>query len=268
MGHIRFKIEDRITTAELLDQQVSLSRNTGKELIQFEVSFKAHESMREFFTQGLRNGTATLLPADGDDSKGITVKLYEKQHSYTLGEPIQRCTWLLSQQEELTLESLQIADITLAPYKYRDEFDQDSLICNLCFDLDAETYKHVRNLPMYFPVVRKGISEEPRTMRFGMVIWASEDEQNYRMRATIVEESYDKTGIGHGFLEPMFTHMMEQLVVTTARLSKLLDLLESKGLLTEEEKKGVIEIPDSERKDKKELFYRVRDFDKWVENED
>jgi hypothetical protein len=268
MGNVRFKIEDRITTAELLNQQASISPNTGKELFQLEVSFRAHENTRGFFTQALQNGTAMLLAEDGDVAKSFTVGLYEKQHSYTMGDPIQRCTWLLSQVEELNLESLQIADLTVNPYKYREEFSQDSLICNFCFDIDAETYKNVRNLPLYFPVVRKGISDEPRTMRFGQVLWASEDEQKYRIRTTLVEESYDKSRIGHGFFEPMLTNMMEQLVVTTLRLTKLLDLLESKGLVSEEEKKNVFEVPDSERKDRRELFYQIRDFDKWLENED
>jgi len=104
-------------------------------------------------------------------------------------------------------------------------------------------------------------------MRFGLVVWASDDEQTYRLRARLVEENYDKARDGHGFLEPMFSNVMEQLAVTTTRLSKLLDVLASKGILTEEEKKNVFEVPDSERKERRELFCRVRDFDKWVENE-
>lgn len=268
MGHVRFKLQDQITTAELLDQQTSISQNTGKELFRLEVRFRAHESMRDFYTQALRTGTAMLLPPDGDVSKGITVSLHENQHSYTVGEPIQHCTWVLSQVEELTLASLQIGDAAVIPYKYKDEFSQGSLICNFCFDVDAETYTYIRNLPIYFQVVRTGISDEPRTMRFGLVVWASNDEQTYRLRATLVEQNYDKAGAGHGFLEPMFSNVMEQLAVTTTRLSKLLDVLESRGILTEVEKQSVFEVPDSERKGRKELFYRVRDFDKWIENEE
>jgi len=268
MGYVNFKLQDQITTAEILDQQTRVSQNTGKDLFQLEVYFKAHKDRRDFYVQALQNGTAILLPADGDILNGVVVSLYEKQYSYTEGEPIQHCTWLLTQKEELAVESLQIGDITVSPYKYNDEFSKESLICNFCFDVDAETYKYVRNLPIYFSVTRKGISDVPRSMRFGLVVWSSEDEQTYRLKATLVEENYDKDQTNQGLMEPMFSNVMEQLAITTIRLSKLLNLLESKGILTKEEAKNIIEIPDSERKEQRELFCRVKNFDKWIENED
>src|ERR1035437_3083215 len=129
MGIIRLKIEDQVTVAEILDQHTTISQNTGKELFQLEVKFKAHENHRNFYTAALGKGTATLLVPGGDSTKDITVDVYEKQHSYTVGQPIQSYTWLLSEREELRLESLQIGDMTLTPYKYEDHFDRDALIC-------------------------------------------------------------------------------------------------------------------------------------------
>jgi hypothetical protein len=265
MGSIRLKIEDQVTVAEILDQHTVISQNTGKELFQLEVKFKVHENHRNLYTAALGKGTATLLSPEGDSTKDITVGVYEKQHSYTVGQSIQLCTWLLSEREELKLESLQIGDMTLTPYKYEDHFDLNALICTTCMIVDATTYENLRNLPAYFPVIRKGISDEPRSMRLGLVLWSSDDEETFKVKATLVEESYDKNGRALNLLEPMFTNVMQQLAVTSARFTQLLNVLEAKGILTEEEKNGVFEVPESELRHREDLFYRLRDLDKWVE---
>jgi hypothetical protein len=267
MGHVRFKINDQVVTAEVIEQQSSTSRNTGKELFQVEVRFQVHEDQKDFCTEALRNQNATLLSPEGDSSKDIPVRVHEKQHSFTMGDPIQRCTWVLSEFEELNLEALQIGDVTVNPYKYSDEFSEDALVCNFCIDVDATMYKYVRSLPKYFPVVRKGVSDAPRTMRLGEVVWATEDEQTYRLRATLVEQSYDKPGAGNGIMQPAFGNVMDVLSVTTIRISRILDMLESKGLLTDEEKKTIREVAEEEWKERRCQFLRVKDFDKWIENE-
>lgn len=268
MGHVRLKINDQVVTAEVIDQQSTISRNTGKGLFQVEVRFRVHEDQRNFCTEVLQNGNVTLLSPDGDSSTDIPVRVHEKQHSFTVGDPIQRCTWVLSEVEQLNLEALQIGDLTLSPYRYTDEFSEDALVCNFCIDVDAATYKCIRSLPQYFPVVRKGVSDTPRAMRFGPVVWATEDEQTYRLRATLVEQNYDKPGAGNDILQPEFRNVLDELSVTTIRISRILDMLESKGLLTGEEKKTIREVAEEEKNERRSQFSRVKDFDKWIANED
>lgn len=267
MGHVRFKINDQVVTAEVIEQQSTTSRNTGKGLFQIEVKFRVHEDQRNFCTEALQNGNVTLFSPEGGSSKNIPVRVHEKQHSFTMGDPIQHCTWVLSEVEELNLEALQIGDVTVPPYKYSDEFSEDVLVCNFCIDVDTTTYKYIRSLPQYFPVVRKGVSNAPRSMRFGHVVWATKDEQTYRLRATLVEQNYDKQGAGNGIMQPEFGNVMDVLSVTTIRISKILDMLESKGLLTDEEKKIIREVTEEERKEWRSQFSRVKDFDKWIESE-
>jgi hypothetical protein len=265
MGHVRFKVEDQIVTAELIDQRTTTSRNTGKELFQLDVRFRVHENQRGFCTSALKTGSVTLLSSDGDATREITVGVYEKQHSYSSDNPIQSCVWMLSEQEDSTLESLQIGDLNITPYRYKDYFDQEALICTVCMKVDAATHDALRALPMYFPVVRRGISDQSRSMRFGLILWSSDDEETYKMQATLVEEVHDKPGRSHGFLEPMFTSVMDLLALTGARYTQLLDLLEAKGVLTAEERKKVGEIPDDELQYRQRQFYRLKDLDEWIE---
>lgn len=267
MGHIQFRIDDQVVTAEVIDQQTTLSRNTGKELFQAEVSFRIHEDQRDSCTEAIRHGKVELLSPRGDSSKNIPVRVQEKQHSFTMGDPIQRCIWVLSEVEELNLEGLQIGDVMVNPYRYSDEFSDNALVCNFCFDTDAQTRKYLRSLPKYFPVVRKGISDEPRLMRFGHVVWATDDEQTYRFRVTLVEESYDKSGGGNGLLQPEFGNALEMLAEVTVRFSRLLDMLESKGVLAAGDRANIQEIMEEDWKERRTEFSRVKDFDKWVENE-
>jgi hypothetical protein len=265
MGHVRIGIEGQIITAEVIDQQATTSRNTGKKLFQLEVRFTVHESQRDFCTTALRTGSATLLSPDGDSTKDMVVRLYEKQHSYSSDSHIQTCVWTLSEQENLTLDSLQIGGLNVTPYRYKGHFSYDALICAVCMKVEAEMYDALRELPTYFPVIRKGISDHPRSMRFGEILWSSEDEQMYKVKATLVEEIHDKSAKSHGLLEPMFTGVMDLLALTSARYKQLLDLLEAKGVLTEEERKKVWEVPEEELQYRQRQFYRLKDLDEWIE---
>jgi hypothetical protein len=180
MGNVRLKVGDHTVTAELLSQSANVSRHTGKELFQLEVQFKAHAAQRESIQDAL-SGKGILLSADGDASKDVTVLLYEKQYSYTEGKPMQNHIWTLTQEEELKLDSLQVADIDLQPYWSVERFDGDALIITARVEVDAATEQALRNLPQYFPVIRKGISDELRTMRFGQILWSSVDEEGFKL---------------------------------------------------------------------------------------
>ncbi len=148
MGNVRFKIGDQIITADVLSQSDSKSRHTGKGLIQLEVQFKAHAAQRKSIQDAL-SGTGTLLSQDA--SKDVAVLLYEKEYSYTDAHPMQNHIWTLTQKEKLMLDSLQLADISLQPYRFKESFDGDALIITARVEVDLATEEAFEGTAQVFP---------------------------------------------------------------------------------------------------------------------
>ncbi|MBS1799562.1 MAG: hypothetical protein JSS95_07015 [Acidobacteria bacterium] len=248
-------------------QNSHTSRHTGKELFELEVQFTAHEAQSDSIREAL-SGKGCLLSADGDTSKDVTVLLFQKTHSYTDGRPIQSYIWTLTQEEELKVDDLQLADVTLQPYWFTERFDEDALIISARVEVDAATEQSLRNLPQYFPVIRKGISDEPRTMRFGQILWSSVEEEKFKLGITIVEKIYDEQKKTPALFQPQLRHISNTLAVAGARIAKLLDILQEKGVLTEEERVSIAEVPDAERRKRVGQFDRVDDLDAWLGDDD
>jgi hypothetical protein len=267
MGIIRFKVGDQFLVGNVLSQSTATSQHTGREITELEVQFKAHERGKKAVEDALAIGVGTVL-AEGDSSSEFAVTLYQKQHSFTIGEPIQTYTWSLRQREKLMTESLKLGDMAVHPYRYMETISQDALVLTIRATVDATTLQTLRALPLYFPVVREGISDEPRSMRFGAVIWSSADEQEFKIQATIVEEKYDAKGNQHSFLEPMLGNLMKSVSSTNARFKTLVQILLSKGLITEEEKANIVEVSDEELRRRNYEFDRVVDVDEWFKRED
>ncbi len=105
-------------------------------------------------------------------------------------------------------------------------------------------------------------------MRFGQILWSSVDDGRFKLYLTIVEQNYDEQKRNPGFLEPQFGTVMTSLAATSGQVAKLLEVLQTKGLLTEEERLGITEISDLEREKRTRQFDRVSDLDRWLDAEE
>jgi hypothetical protein len=261
MGIVEFKAGTQLIRAEVLSQTTMVSRHSGKELNVLEVRFRTDQSHKKALEEAISSGFGNLVNADR--SEGKTVTLFQKQQSYTVGEAVEILTWVLTEKEELKLDALQIEELTVQPYRYEESFDGDALILTARVQIDASTLEALRALPKYFPVVRKGISDGPRSMRFGQVVWSSDDENQFKIHATVVEQVYDTTRSSNGFLEPRFGNVMDSLVSTNARFKALMDVLEAKAVITADEKEKIIDVPTDEVRRRILQFDRVLDVDGW-----
>jgi len=76
---------------------------------------------------------------------------------------------VLEEIEDLMAQSLRLNDIILCPYSYEEEFDGDELCIRSRVMVTPEQDARLRLLMKddgYFSVVRHGICEQPREMRF------------------------------------------------------------------------------------------------------
>ena len=174
------------------------------------------------------------------------------EHSYTL---------ILRQAEELSLESLVVGDVELHPYAYREAVSGAELtIWAKCVGSKTEVLRlrALLKARSSFPVIRHGISEEPRPMRFGVAEW-SEHEGRIKFRVIFVDRDADPGE------HPELVRIEEENTRAAAGyymnfVDELAELLERRGILPAEEIEAAREAARSRRRTRQE-FWQVSDVD-------
>ena len=88
---------------------------------------------------------------------------------------------------------------------------------------------------IYFPVIRQGISEEPKEMRFGQSIW-SRDEETVTFKIYLVDKKHDEEEDNSlGLFQPEMGNIKDLLAANTEKFFSLLKILEQKKILTSDE---------------------------------
>lgn len=264
MTQVRLKVADKIIHAEAIGESKGVSKHTGKELVAFEVRFRAEKTQHDAIQKLLGEGSGALL-SEENVGKELPVRLEQTQYSYSDIQPLSTYIWKITEIENLGIESLQLGEVTATPYRYQEEISSEALVITTCFDLDRNTYEAFNQLPESFHVVRKGISDEPRLMRFGQTVWSSDDDDKFKISATIVETVYDQVNKSHGILEPMFSNVRNEVAATSVRLDRLLVMLVQKGVLSSEDREKIGVVTNEELRRMKRSFSRVSDFGAWIE---
>ena len=182
MSVVHFKAGELGMRARVQSRTAATSPFTGKELAQLEVFFTAHENQQDEVREALSQPAALLADGQGELSTPVDVALHQTNYSYTVGNPVQSYTWLLTEKEELSLETLHVAGMSFQPYQYSERIDDGALIIDARVEVDKETRIKIRDLKPYFQVLREGISEKPRSMRCGQLIWSSVEDDKLKLR--------------------------------------------------------------------------------------
>jgi hypothetical protein len=147
---------------------------------------------------------------------------------------------ILREWEDLSLEALLIDSMELHPYEYREELLDDGLTIwakLVGSHADVTRINRLIRTRQSFPVVRRGIQDEPREMRLGVAEWSEyEDRIKYRlvlvdreitegMRAELghIQEKNDRAAFG--YYANLFDRLAELLVERGAITRKELDSL-------------------------------------------
>lgn len=266
---IQLKAGDLTITSELVERDFYVSRSTDKRLARVRVQFETEQddekdSVEEFISTG--------KPVETDPGTETARRWGIGEHSthYSNNSPSTTFMWELLQIEELKIDRLVIDGSELSPYKYNEEFDGKGVLTIYArVELTEADELRLQKLPMYFQIVRKGINDAPREMRFGQTLWSKkENDDKCRMRLVLVDKALDEHGLHRGFTEPQFGNVATTAALTRLRLSALLEKLVAKGVLSGAEEKE-IRVVDKDSIDREiRENDRVDDLDEWLGNED
>ncbi len=266
--HIELKAGDLTITPELLEKGFYVSRSTEKRLGRLRVQF---ETGNDDEKQSVDDFISTRQPMETDSGTDTARRWRIGEHftSYSDNSPMTKFTWELLQIEDLKIEKLVIDGWELSPYKYSEEFDSKVLTIHARVELTEADEGRLHKLPMYFQVVRKGINDEAREMRFGQMLWSKkENDDKYRVGLLLVDKALDEHGSRHGLFEPQFGNLVATAAAARLGVAGLIEKLVAKGVLSSEEAEVIRALDkDSLRKELREND-RVDDLDEWLGDED
>jgi hypothetical protein len=164
-----------------------------------------------------------------------------------------------------------IDGVELVPYAYEETIEHDGAIVidmkarvvdPAHTELQAMITRRDADYPSYFPVVRKGLQEAPRTMRFGACTWSAHDGE-FKHNLVLVEDAYDR-----GEFKPLLPldypegrRGREMAAKTSALVTELLRMLEAKGVLDADELRQLTAAAEQQVEGLAREFLRMDDID-------
>ena len=263
------KVLDRIIKAEPEEEETRISAHTGKEIIKFFIRLSIQGEVKrklfEDFIQEAKN--SGLYEVNGNGEITTRYMVINTSYSYT-GHDKDHDTLFsyiiyLEEKEELNINKLVICDYPLIPYEYEETIDGDALIIEAKVkwtnDERQELKQRIKG-NKYFEVIRQGISEEKKLMRFGTNIWSSHDSF-IKEKLIIVENIYDNKKPIKGFNYPEIDNLEIIAATNKQLLMSMLELLSSKKIISEDEIQKINNEACEKYKDLIIDFYRVKDID-------
>jgi hypothetical protein len=228
-------IGSRSVRAAVEDEDVTESVQTGRPLRSIRVGFDVQdETLNDAIVEGLNSGDRITV----DD--GSTTALFEKTNntwSHTSGASMYHHSVDLREVEDIKPTSVELLGLDLAPYEYEERIDRGGLWIEMKVRItktDDEVLEQYIWTGDYFPVIRHGIEERSREMRFGKCVW-SEDGEDIKQHLVLVEKVVDEAAEGHplvGAFEPEGRRTRGMTAETRELLEALFGLLAEKNVLS------------------------------------
>ncbi|VVB69656.1 Uncharacterised protein [uncultured archaeon] len=175
---------------------------------------------------------------------------------------------LIEEVEDLEVESLSINGLVLHPYFYEEEFDCDDLSIRSRVMVSPEQDAILRMLMKdyeYFQIVRRGISDEPREMRFSNTILWSRHGNRFKYEIILVDRSYDERDRPLARLfQPQMSRMQSAIAAQAEMVEAILETLVMRKYLTEGNVAEMRKKAAERIWDRKREFYEVRDIDEFL----
>jgi hypothetical protein len=263
MSLIQLKLNSDVIRAEVHNIGSYQSKFTGADLRTLQVEFRTQSEVQRNSITKILDKRQVVESLNERGERTSSWKIGENSYSYEHGSEVTTYKCELMEKENLAIQRLQINGLEFTPYSYEEEIDQDALIITAKAALSGEERDKILSFPPYFPVVRKGISDLPREMRFGRLMLWSRTDTGFKYELLLVERSYDALGL-HGPFEPQLSNMRFMLAGVTERVDQLLAHLVEKGLLSESEKTELSLIPKDSVQRRAINLDQVDDLDEWT----
>jgi hypothetical protein len=189
------KIDEFTIEADFRITGSMISKFTNKQLSLAEISFVLYSKMEsEIVNKVLQNGKEIFIGEEPNDKKWI---IEQNSNSFTVGTTRYSYNAKIREFEQLNIEKLIIDDVEICPYNYIEEISSDALIIDFKVEGNPDTINKIRKMRIskkYYKVLRKGISDEIKTMRFGrMIEWSKNVETGIiHQMFNLVEDKYDQ----------------------------------------------------------------------------
>ena len=243
-----------------------LSRHTGVVLKKLEVSLWVDKKIHEWITNIIERLNKTEINSIGEQGK-ILKKWKIEKSTYSCIENKYNHYLELEEIEDLHIDNLIIDKLTFHPYSYKEEFVRDALIIDAKVRLSELQFVEIKKLiekKDYFKVVRQGINDEPREMKFGLPLW-SKHKDTIKYKIILSEKKYFETQkkiLFNDFFQKI-SNMGFLLAKQDGILKELLNILSSKKVLTNEEITKIKEKASNQTRSREIDFYQVKDIDEF-----
>jgi len=240
------------------------SKHTGVALKKIEVGLRVDRKIHEDITKIIETLNKTEINSIGEQGK-ILKKWKIEKSTYSCIENKYDHYLELEEIENLHIDRLIVDELTFYPYSYKEEFIHDALIIDAKVKLSEVQFTEVKKLIEkndYFKVVRYGISDEPREMKFGLPLW-SKHKDTIKYCFTLSEKKYFETQkkiLFNNFFQRI-SNMSILLAKQDGILKELLTILSNKKVLTNEEITEIKEKASTQSRIREIDFYQVKDID-------
>ncbi|MDQ3604840.1 MAG: hypothetical protein M3418_01420 [Gemmatimonadota bacterium] len=262
-GIIELQLGDHRLPVRIQRVGKARSRHTEKPLTEIHgIATTTDPSLHQQLSQVLQEvGSQTVRSVERFDN--AVGKWCVSWNSYAERAGEHRYSLILREEEELSLQALVLGGVELHPYEYREEFSEGGEL-TIWAKLVGSKQSVLRLRALlkahpFFPVIRRGIHDEPREMRFGVAEW-SEHLGQIRFRVVLVDRDADPTqhpellrieGANKGAAIAFYMNFVERLV----------EMLERKKILPAAEIEVAREAAREELWMGRHEFWRVPDVD-------
>jgi hypothetical protein len=259
-------------TVDLEVESTFHSKHTGAELRQVKIGLVA-QTLQAHRLLLLKIRRAENIGISSTDEEGNVTGRWRVAHSSfcCLGDEHYQEYYheiQIEEMEELELTGLSINGIVLYPYFYEEEFDCDDLNIKSRVMVSPEQDAWLRMLMKedgYFQVVRHGISDLPRDMRFSNTILWSKHGNKFKYEIILVDRGYDEKDRPLARLfQPQMSRMQSAVAAQAEMVEAMLETMVTRKYLTvgdvaEMRKKAAERVWDRKRE-----FFEVRDVDEFL----
>lgn len=254
--------EDRATTIQVRRRSSLRSPHTGRELEEVHGWITtADAEVHRWLSVTLRRLGETAVR--GVDPNGDPLGRWQVSwNSYGEAGGVHTYGLILREVEELSLEALLIDSMELHPYEYREQILGEGLTIwakMVGTQADVTRINRLIRTRATFPVVRRGIQEEPRIMRLGVAEW-SEYEDRIKFRLVLVDQEVDE-GIRAELGRIQEQNNQAAIGYFANMVDRLTELLVDRGTITRQELDSIREAARAQPGVARHEFWHVADVD-------
>lgn len=231
---------DRALPFVVLETGSEVSPHTGRDLKTARVATRVAPHDAEAVSALLSRGRGPGGEIVDMDGRRWGVGSY--QESYSDQTSPHAFSAEIREVERLQPERVEVGDLTLQPSRYLERIDGAGIVIEMRAPVgqteEAALREHFRTggtRHRYMSVVRVGVEDRPRSMRFGKTLWHRRNGQT-EVSLVLVEEVVDEQDPSPftaflGLAEPELTHALDWAATVQAKFDALVVELKAAGVL-------------------------------------